>query len=61
MDDMIKLGNYVPTMYVTSKVEKDAPKMKINEADFNPKLHAKIEADAPVDPKPKAEPKSKPK
>lgn len=56
MADRVKLGNHIPTMYVTSKIEKTGTPMKINESDFNPKLHAKIE-----EPKAKAEPKPKPK
>jgi hypothetical protein len=55
----IKLGGYIPTMYVTSKIEKTGTPMKINESDFNPKLHAKIESASK--PKAKAEPKPKPK
>ena len=58
MDEMIKLGNYIPTMYVTSKVEKTGTPMKINASDFNPKLHAKIE-DKPKAKEPKAAPKPK--
>jgi hypothetical protein len=58
---MTKLGDSVPTMYVTNKTDKDAPPMKINVADFNPKIHAKIsdEGKAEPKPKPKATPKTK--
>jgi hypothetical protein len=66
MGDMIKLGNHIPTMYVTSKIEKTGTPMKINASDFNPKLHKKVddkgvEVEPEVCPTPaaKAKPKAK--
>ena len=70
MDDMIKLGNHIPTMRVVSKIEKTGTPMKINASDFNPKLHKKVDAKgvevkpevcptAKAEPKPKAKPKAK--
>jgi hypothetical protein len=69
-----KLGSIIPTMYVTSKIAGDVKTpMKINTADFNPAIHAKVGEEAAVvpkaeikpesepEPKPKAEPKAKPK
>ncbi len=62
MDEVIKLGGHIPTMYVTSKVEKTGVPMRINVSNFNPKLHAKIEEPKTgVDPKPKAKAEPKPK
>ena len=59
---MPKLGTKIPTMIVTSKVEKTGTPMKINEADFNPKIHAKIgEPKAEPEVETKVEPKAKPK
>ena len=63
MADRVKLGDHIPTMYVTSKIEKTDEPMRINVSDFNPKLHAKIDESSPAEPKPKAKPgpKAKPK
>lgn len=58
---MAKLGTKIPTMHVKDK--KTETVMKINVANFDPKLHAKIGEPAPAEPKPKvkAEPKAKAK